>query len=150
MSANLRFIHFDEYRDHLTKDVPYDGKPEGRMIYVDDQFSQAILLCHFLFPSAAILNVFKEKINLTGIRRFRIIIRRHYLLPIAEERLKSMTPEERLDESQITVELNVNIDSQRRSKHRQRNILPVDDFVGCTRFQLGNDVSEKPMANESE
>jgi restriction system-associated AAA family ATPase len=53
----MRFIHFDEYRDHLTRDVPYDGRPEGRMVYLDEQFSQAILLCHFLFPSEAIVRV---------------------------------------------------------------------------------------------
>ena len=101
----MRFIHFDEYRDHLTKDVPYDGKPEGRMIYLDEQFSQAILLCHFLFPDEAILRVFDEKIGLKGIRRFRIIIRRHHRLPIADERLKSMSSEELKDKSKTTVEL---------------------------------------------
>jgi len=53
----MRFINFDEYRDRLIKDLDYDGKPEGRMIYLDDQFSQAILLCHFLFPNEAILRV---------------------------------------------------------------------------------------------
>lgn len=101
----MRFIHFDEYRDHLTKDVPYDGKPEGRMIYLDEQFSQAILLCHFLFPNEAILRVFEEKIGLKDIRRFRIIIRRHHRLPIAEERLKTMSPEEQKDRLKTTVEL---------------------------------------------
>lgn len=101
----MRFIHFDEYRDHLTKEVPYDGKPEGRMIYLDEQFSQAILLCHFLFPNEAILRVFDEKIGLKGIQRFRIIIRRHHRLPIADERLKSMSPEELKDKSKTTVEL---------------------------------------------
>lgn len=72
----MRLIHFDEYRARLLEDLDYGGRPEGRMIYLDDQFSQAILLCHFLFPSEAITKVFKDKIGLKGIRRFRIIIRR--------------------------------------------------------------------------
>ena len=72
----MRFIHFDEYRDKLIKKVDYPARPEGRMIYLDDQFSQVILLCHFLFPSKAITRVFKDKINLEGFRCFRLIIRR--------------------------------------------------------------------------
>ena len=57
----MRFIHLDEYCERLTKDLDYGGKPEGRMIYLDDQFSQAILLCHFLFPSKAVTKVFEER-----------------------------------------------------------------------------------------
>lgn len=72
----MRFIHFDEYRDKLIKKDGYSERPEGRMIYLDDQFSQVILLCHFLFPSEAITRVFKDKINLEGFRCFRLIIRR--------------------------------------------------------------------------
>ncbi|WP_334186767.1 restriction system-associated AAA family ATPase [Noviherbaspirillum sp.] len=103
----MRFIHFDEYRDHLTKDVPYDGRPEGRMIYLDDQFNQAILLCHFLFPSEAVTRVFEEKIGLKGIRRFRLIIRRHHRVRIADERLETMrlSDEDQKDQSKTTIEL---------------------------------------------
>jgi restriction system-associated AAA family ATPase len=108
----MRFIHFDEYRDHLTKDVPYDGKPEGRMIYLDEQFSQAILLCHFLFPNDAILRVFEEKIGLKGIQRFRIIIRRGHRLEIADERRESMSEEDKKDKIKTTVELTSKLSGQ--------------------------------------
>jgi restriction system-associated AAA family ATPase len=72
----MRFIHFDEYHYRLIEDMDFGTKPEGGMIYLDDQFSQAILLCHFLFPSEAVTKVFEDKVGLKGIRRFRIIIRR--------------------------------------------------------------------------
>jgi len=75
----MRFIHFDEYRDRLVRDLDYGGRPEGRMIYLDEQYSQAILLCHFLFPSPAVTKVFEDKIGLKSIRRFRLIIRRLHL-----------------------------------------------------------------------
>ena len=101
----MRFIQFDEYCDHLVKDVPYDGKPEGRLIYLDEQFSQAILICHFLFPNDAILRVFEKEMGLKGIQRFRIIIRKFHRLQIAEERLRSMSLEEKKDKLQTTVEL---------------------------------------------
>jgi restriction system-associated AAA family ATPase len=127
----MRFIHFDEYRDHLTKDVPYDGKPEGRMIYLDEQFSQAILLCHFLFPNEAILRVFEEKIGLKGIQQFRIIIRRHYRLPIADDRLKSMSSEEQKDRAKTTVELT----SKLSGHYDEKNTLQlglIDKLLRCS------------------
>jgi restriction system-associated AAA family ATPase len=101
----MRFIHFDEYCERLSRDLDYGGKPEGRMIYLDEQFSQAILICHFLFPNEAILRVFEEKIGLKGIQRFRIIIRRGHRLKIADERAESMTRKDKEDELKGTVEL---------------------------------------------
>ena len=129
----MRFIHFDEYRDHLTKDVPYNGKPEGRMIYVDDQFSQAILLCHFLFPSDAILRVFEAKVGLKGIRRFRIIIRRHHRVPIAAERLETipLTEKDREDPSKTTVELTSKLSGYRDEKDELQLGL-IDKLIKCS------------------
>ena len=83
----MRFIHFDEYRERLMTGVAYGGRPEGRLIYLDEQFSQAILLCHFLFPNKAILRIFDEKIKLQESERFRIIIQRHHRLLVADELL---------------------------------------------------------------
>lgn len=127
----MRFIHFDEYRDHLTKDVPYDGKPEGRMIYLDDQFSQAILLCHFLFPSDAILRVFEERIGLKGIRCFRIIIRRHHRFLLAAERLNSMTPEDQKDKSKSTVELTSKLCGHYDDQNKLQLGL-IDKLIKCS------------------
>ncbi|ADB19085.1 ABC transporter [Pirellula staleyi DSM 6068] len=84
----MRFIHFDEYRAKVVMDDHY-SRPEGRMVYLDEQFSQAILICHFLFPSAPVIRVFEEKVGLRGIQRFRIIIRRHHRYPLIEEYLKT-------------------------------------------------------------
>lgn len=100
----MRFINFDEYRKILATDDSYSGKPEGRMIYVDEQFSQAILICHFLFPSEAVTKVFEEKVGLKGISRFRIIIRRHHRIPVATVRFQTMSLEDRDDPMKTTVE----------------------------------------------
>jgi restriction system-associated AAA family ATPase len=127
----MRFIHFDEYRDHLTKDVPYDGKPEGRMIYVDDQFSQAILLCHFLFPSKAVTKVFEEKVGLKGIRRFRIIIRRHHRVPVATERLESMSAEDKNDKAKTTVELTSKLSGYYDEQNKLQPHL-IDKLIKCS------------------
>jgi restriction system-associated AAA family ATPase len=101
----MRFIHFDEYCERLTRGLDYGGRPEGRMIYLDDEFSQAILLCHFLFPGKAVTNVFEEKIGLKGIRRFRLIIRRHHRLDIAPESRQSGSGGDPKDTADTTVEL---------------------------------------------
>lgn len=129
----MRFIHFDEYRDHLIKDVPYDGKPEGRMIYVDDQFSQAILICHFLFPSEAILRVFEDKVELKGIRRFRIIIRRHHREKMAKERLETMSLSEKEleDRSKTTVELTSKLTGHYDEKN-QKQLGLIDKLIQCS------------------
>ena len=71
----MRFIHFDEYRHYLRLSLQYK-KPEGRLIFLDDSYTQIILLCHFLFPSAAVQQTFKKRVKLDGVRRFRFIIRR--------------------------------------------------------------------------
>lgn len=127
----MRFIYFDEYRDHLTKDVPYDGKPEGRLIYVDDQFSQAILICHFLFPSDAVLRVFKDKVRLSGIRRFRIIIRRHHRIPVAAERLRSMSAEDQKDKTKTDVELTSKLTGHYDEQNQLQPSL-IDKLIKCS------------------
>jgi len=127
----MRFIHFDEYRDHLTKDLPYDGRPEGRMIYIDEQFSQAILLCHFLFPSEAVTNVFEDKIGLKGVRRFRLIIRRHHRLPVAAERRQSMTPEDQRDLAKSEVELTAKLSGHYNEKDELQLGL-IDKLIRCS------------------
>jgi restriction system-associated AAA family ATPase len=106
----MRFIHFDEYRNRLIGDLDYGGKPEGGMIYVDDQFSQAILLCHYLFPSEAVTSVFAKEIGLLGVRRFRIIIRRVMVrrmdsLRATEGFSLALDPDNRDDSRVDTVEL---------------------------------------------
>lgn len=100
----MQFIQFDEYRENLSRE-DRSRKLEGRMIYLDDQFSQAILICHFLFPSAAVTQVFEDNVGLKGIRRFRIIIRRHHRIPISKERLEGLSAEDRKLRAKTTDEL---------------------------------------------
>jgi restriction system-associated AAA family ATPase len=128
----MRFIHFDEYLEHLTKDVPFQGESEGRMIYLDEQFSQAILLCLFLFPNDPILHVFNEKIGLKGIRCFRIIIRRHHRVPIAQERLQTMslTEAERGDKTKATVELTSKLTGH-HDKEDKLQLGLIDKLIKC-------------------
>lgn len=103
----MRFIHFDEYADILTKKFDYNT-PEGRMLYVDNQYSQAILLSNFLMQDKKYLKPFtdiKEGIGILGVEQFRIIIQKHVYRKYKEEVLKTFPEEDLKDKSKINVEL---------------------------------------------
>lgn len=72
----MRFIQYDEYWNTLTKQLPYAGRPETRLAYLDSSFSQAILLCNLLFHDAETLRPFRDDVGIEGLREFRFIIRR--------------------------------------------------------------------------
>lgn len=72
----MRFIQFDEYYNALTKQLPYPGRPETRLAYLDNGFSQAILLCNLLFLDEDNLQPFREDVGIDTLQEFRIILRR--------------------------------------------------------------------------
>lgn len=76
----MRFIQLDEYWNALSQQLPYPGYPETRMTYLDDSFSQAILLCNLLFQDEATLQPFREDVGIEALKEFRIILRRTIVL----------------------------------------------------------------------
>jgi len=72
----MRFVQFDEYWNALKTQLPYSGRPESRMAYLDSGFSQAILLCNLLFQDAETLKPFRDDVGVDELKEFRIIIRR--------------------------------------------------------------------------
>jgi Predicted ATPase len=88
----LRFVQFDEYWNALTRQLSYPGHPETRMAYLDNGFSQAILLCNLLFQDEATLQPFREDVGIEALREFRIIIRRS--VPLAPEQLAAFASED--------------------------------------------------------
>ncbi|ADU66434.1 ABC transporter [Desulfurispirillum indicum S5] len=72
----MRFVQFDEYGQALKQQLPYPGRPESRLVYLDSGFSQAILLCNLLFQDANALTPFRDDVKIEELREFRIIIRR--------------------------------------------------------------------------
>ncbi|MCK4789469.1 MAG: restriction system-associated AAA family ATPase [Desulfobacteraceae bacterium] len=101
----MRFIHFDEYKDKLIKDDHYSQEPEGRMIYLDNQFNQAIVLCNFLFQPQQVLKPFEKELGITAIEQFRIIIRKHHHLEIHEELFHTLSDKEKQNETKTSKEL---------------------------------------------
>ncbi|MDO9047891.1 MAG: restriction system-associated AAA family ATPase [Methylobacter sp.] len=72
----MRFIQLDEYLDTLKQDLPYAGSPESRQIYLDNAFSQAILLCNLLFEDDETLAPFKQDVGIGTLQEFRIILKK--------------------------------------------------------------------------
>lgn len=71
----MRFIHFDEYLDAVRLQTTYAGNPEGRLTFLDQELSQAILLSIFILGDTAQLQPFKAEMGLEGVKYFRIILR---------------------------------------------------------------------------
>ena len=71
----MRFIHFDEYMDRLNQSFDYSQAAEGRLCFLDNEFSQAIILSNFLLQPKELLKPFTDELGLVGIRSFRIIIK---------------------------------------------------------------------------
>lgn len=72
----MRFVQYDEYWQALAQQLPYPGHPETRLAYLDNGFSQAILLCNLLFLDETSLQPFREDVGVEALKEFRIIIRR--------------------------------------------------------------------------
>lgn len=72
----MRFIQFDEYWQALKQQLPYPGRPESRLVYLDSGFSQAILLCNLLLQNDAALEPFRKDVGIDELKEFRILIRR--------------------------------------------------------------------------
>jgi restriction system-associated AAA family ATPase len=73
----MRFIQFDEYMYNLAESNQY-VYPENRMIYLDDEYFQAILLSVLLFENN-LIEVLEHELGIKSIRKFRIYIRKEYL-----------------------------------------------------------------------
>ncbi|GHC56126.1 restriction system-associated AAA family ATPase [Roseibacillus persicicus] len=126
----MRFIHFDEYCHHLRESTPYNGSPEGRMIYLDEQYSQAILLCHYLFPTEAIKKVFRERIKIERITQFRIIIRRCQRIEVSEQRRKTMSKAEQENSFLTHPELTSLLAKEETDSNSQLGVL--EKFIKCS------------------
>ncbi|WP_098729190.1 restriction system-associated AAA family ATPase [Acinetobacter baumannii] len=85
----MRFIQFDEYWNALARQLPYSGRPETRLAYLDSGFSQAILLCNLLLQDEATLQPFREDVGIEALREFRIVLRRS--IPVTSQQIAAFT-----------------------------------------------------------
>lgn len=107
-----RFLHYDEYANKLIKEEPfYPVKSEGRLVYLDNQYSQAILLANFLMQDDKTLAPFMEEVELEDLDEFRLIICMDKYLVLHEDILRDriITVEDLWEEKNNQVQLTHNI-----------------------------------------
>ena len=130
----MRFIQFDEYLNSLTNDISY-STPEARLVYLDNEYSQAIFLCNFLFQNDDILKVFKDELKIEKIKSFRIIIHQNHFESMSEEYQSSVAD---IDKRELTNGLFTKIENLKKcattyyiDEQTQRLILDfyIDDAV---------------------
>lgn len=121
----MRFVQFDEYWNALTRQLSYPGHPETRLAYLDNGFSQAILLCNLLFQDEATLQPFREDVGIDALREFRIILRRR--IPIDAVQLEAFDP---ADEDQKRERRNrIQAEARARGLSESEISQSVDDWV---------------------
>lgn len=96
----MRFVQFDEYWNALSQQLPYAGRPDTRLAFLDSAFSQAILLCNLLFQDYETLVPFREDVGVEALKEFRIIIRRSIVVDEFEAN-RFAQPVERSDFSSL-------------------------------------------------
>lgn len=108
-----RFLHFDEYADKLTHEEPFGFPPksEGRLVYLDNQYSQAILLANFLMQEKKTLSPFIEEVELEDLDEFRLIICMDKYLNLHDDILRDrkITVEQLHDDRNNQVQLTHNL-----------------------------------------
>ena len=88
-----RFLHYDEYADKLIREDSFGFPPksEGRLVYLDKEYSQAILLANLLMQDEKTLAPFNEEVELEDIDEFRLIICMDKYLDLHEDILRDRT-----------------------------------------------------------
>lgn len=115
----LRFVQFDEYWRALSWQLYYPGHPETRFAYLDNSFSQAILLCNLLFQNEATLEPFRKDIGIEALQEFRIVIRRSISLePVQLEAFDIGSNDERKERA-----------NRLRAEHAKATESELQDFI---------------------
>jgi len=111
-----RFLQFDEYLSTLASKEFVSPKPDSSLIYVDEAYSQAILLSNFLMldnvdddeGESDFLSPLKKYVGVQDIDSFRLIIRSDIeIIPprnsnVRDEELKKMRLIQNLDLKNLT------------------------------------------------
>lgn len=131
----MRFLHYDEYEDALRNETGY-SQPEGRLVYLDNQYSQAVFLTNYLMQNQSVLLPIYKTIGVKSIKQFRIIIREG--IPIAKYRTEENVTAFRADELEIdnkdVFELTYNL--KKRPDIQASELKAIDKLRNCATSQF--------------
>ncbi len=138
----MRFINYEEYEDSLRNETGYN-QPEGRLVYIDTQYSQAVFLTNYLMQKDDFLNPIFRTIGIKAIRQFRIIIRQG--VPIAKFRSEELSPDENLKleiDNKDVFDLTYNLFQRKDST--LKDIKTIDKLKNCATAQF-YDIENKTL-----
>lgn len=74
-----RLIHLDEYKQAAINNYDHFEEPENSLIYIDNNMSQAVLLCCLLFEDENTLEPLRniDNTGILGLRSFRMNLNHH-------------------------------------------------------------------------
>lgn len=151
----MRFIHFDEYEERLRKKLDY-SYPEGRLVFMDTPYSQAVFLTNYMMQDDKILKPIFDVLGIKGIDQFRIIIQQNKNVqewdvpedaPIIDRSAKDdgMT-------SELTSKLNNTIEKFKKCstcmyKDEENGVLYLDYWVNeQTKYAFRQHFEDDPLA----
>jgi len=128
----MRYIHYDEYEEALRGETGY-SQPEGRMVYLDKLYSQAVFLTNYLMQDEKVLEPIHNTIGIKSITQFRIIIQESPRIP--KYRLDEGTIEEQslAPEYNSFFELTQNL---KRKDESLKDLKPIDKLKNCSTSQF--------------
>lgn len=71
-----RLLHFDEYVEILSAKGKYK-EPESKLLYIDYEMSQAVLLVNLIFQNASVLEPLDTELKIKDVKRFRMNLNHH-------------------------------------------------------------------------
>lgn len=127
----MRFINYDEYESAL-KDGTGFLHPEGRLLYIDNQHSQAVFLTNYLMQEEKLLEPIYNAIGIQAITQFRIIINQDKKItrfPLLESKGKRGDIGQEIEKFELTKLL-------RRNTLSSQDLLAVDRLQYCSTTQF--------------
>jgi restriction system-associated AAA family ATPase len=126
-----RFIQFDEYLDNLINAKGYNGKPESRLSYLDNEFSQAILLSNMLMQKASSIEPFKKEVKIEALTQFQIIIQQHHRENYSDEYLIALNLNNDSPENTRTIPLIAELQT-RKPDGKAIKLGVIDKLKSCS------------------
>ena len=83
-----RLIHFDEYDLNVRNNIEYK-EPESKMVYIDYEMSQAVLLSNLILQEEDVLKPLDIELGVKKIKRFRMNLNNHLLINNENKRILS-------------------------------------------------------------
>jgi restriction system-associated AAA family ATPase len=126
-----RFIQYDEYLDNLINAKGYNGKPESRLSYLDNEFSQAILLSNMLMQQASNIESFKKEVKIEALTQFQIIIQQHHREDYSDEYLIALNLNTGSPEDTRTIPLLAELQTRKRDG-KAIKLGVIDKLKSCS------------------